>query len=237
MNVELSFMLKKMITVLLMPMSIGLILMLISLLLIYSNKIKKAKKYLSISILWMILISWAPFANLILKPLESTYPKLEKIPQDIKYILLLGGDRDKRTWEALRLYHKIPNAKIITSGYALDNQVSEAEKTARKLKESGIPKERILLQDMAKTTFEEAYYMKKRVGNKPFILVTSAYHMPRTIKLFQKAGLNPIAAPTDFNKNKESGFLTMLQSRQVQNIEHAWHEYLGMLLYKLQGKI
>ena len=90
---------------------------------------------------------------------------------------------------------------------------------------------------MAKTTFEEAYYMKKRVGNKPFILVTSAYHMPRTIKLFQKAGLNPIAAPTDFNKNKESGFLTMLQSRQVQNIEHAWHEYLGMLLYKLQGKI
>ena len=90
---------------------------------------------------------------------------------------------------------------------------------------------------MAKTTFEEAQHMKKRVGEKPFILVTAAYHMPRTMKLFKKAGLNPIAAPTDFNRAEESGFLTTLQGRQLQNTEHAWHEYLGMLIYKLQGKI
>ena len=103
--------------------------------------------------------------------------------------------------------------------------------------ESGIPKERILMQDKAKTTFEEAQYMKKRVGDKPFILVTAAYHMPRTMKLFQKAGLNPIPAPADFNRAEEAGLVSILQSKELRNTEHAWHEYLGMLIYKLQGKI
>ena len=237
MNVEPIFMLKKMLTGGLMPMSIGLVFILIALILLYFNKIQKAKKYLTISMLWMVIISWSPFANLMLKPLESMYPKLENIPQNIEYILLLGGDRDKRAWEALRLYHKIPNVKIITSGYSLHDPISDAQKTATKLMESGIPKERILMQDMAKTTFEEAQHMKKCVGEKAFILVTAAYHMPRTMKLFKKAGLNPIAAPADFNQPNEDGFLSILQSKQLEKTEHAWHEYLGILMYKLQGKI
>jgi uncharacterized SAM-binding protein YcdF (DUF218 family) len=237
MYVEPIFMLKKMLTVVLMPLSIGILLALIALIFLYKNKIQKAKKYLTFSILWIMLISWAPFSKLMLEPLESTYPRLENIPSNIEYILLLGGDRDKRAWEALNLYHRIPNVKVITSGYSLHDHLSDAQKTATKLIESGIPKERILMQEMAKTTFEEAQHMKNRVGEKPFILVTAAYHMPRTMKLFKKAGLNPIAAPADFSRKEESGFLTILQSKQLQNTEHAWHEYLGILMYKLQGKI
>jgi uncharacterized SAM-binding protein YcdF (DUF218 family) len=237
MNVELGFMIKKILTVSLMPLSIGIIFALIALFFLYRQNIKKAKKYILFSIIWIMLMSWAPFANLMLRPLESSYARLEKIPSNIEYILLLGGDRDKRAWEALRLYHKIPNVTIITSGYSLHDTISDAQKTATKLIESGIPKEKILMQDMAKTTFEEAQHMKKRVGDKPFILVTAAYHMPRSMKLFEKAGLNPIAAPADFNRENESGFLTTLQSRELQDTEHAWHEYLGLLIYKLQGKI
>ena len=237
MNVELSFMLKKMFSVILMPFSIGLILVVIALVLLYFNKVKKAKKYLKISLIWMLLISWAPVGDLMLKPLESAYPKLEIMPKNIEYILLLGGDRDKRAWEALRLYQKIPNVKIITSGFSLHDSISDAEKTANKLIESGIPKEKLLMQEFAKTTFEEAQWMKKRVGEQPFILITAAYHMPRTMALFKKAGLNAIAAPADFNQPSEDGILSILQSKQLQKTEHAWHEYLGMLIYKLQGKI
>jgi uncharacterized SAM-binding protein YcdF (DUF218 family) len=118
MNVELIFMLKKMLAVLLMPLSIGIILALVALIFLYFNRIQKAKKYLSISLLWILFVTWAPFGDLMLKPLESAYPKLEKIPKKVEYILLLGGDRDKRAWEALRLYHKMPNLKVITSGYS-----------------------------------------------------------------------------------------------------------------------
>ena len=237
MNVELSFMLKKMFSVLFMPMSIGVIFLIITFALLYFNKIKKAKKYLKVSILWMLIVSWAPFGNLMLYPLESVYPKLEKIPTNIEYILLLGGDRDKRAWEAVRLYHKLPNVKIITSGFSLHDSVSDAKKTKKLLIESGISEGKILMQELAKTTFEEAEHMKKRVGEKPFILVTAAYHMPRTIALFKKAGLNPIPAPANFNKPEEDGVMSILQSKQLQKTEHAWHEYLGLIVYKLQGKI
>ena len=237
MNVELSFMLKKIISVLLMPWSIGLIFLLIALLFLYLNHIKKAKKYLIFSLLWMTVISWGPFANLMLKPLESSYPRLEKIPDNIEYILLLGRDRERRAWEALRLYHKIPNVKIITSGYSLHDKISDAKKTQILLTESGVPKERLLMQSMAKTTFEEAEHMKKRVGEKPFILVTAAYHMPRAIKVFEKVGLHPIPAPTYFNNPNENGIFTMWQAKQLQKTEQAWHEYMGLLIYKLQGKI
>ena len=237
MQVEIGFMVKKIISVALMPLSIGVIFLLIALGLLYFNKVQKAKKYLKISILWLILISWSPFANLMLYPLESAYPKLENIPKNIEYILLLGGDRDRRAWEALRLYHKIPNVKIITSGYSLHDAISDAQKTADKLVESGIPQEKIVMQELAKTTFEEAEEMKKRVGEKPFILITASNHMPRTIALFQKAGLNPIPAPADFNRPEEDGFFSMLQSKQLEKTEHAWHEYLGLIVYKIQGKI
>ena len=237
MNVSLSFMLKKMLAVAFMPLSLGVIAIVIALILIKFNRINGGKKLLKLSIFWLVLISWAPFANLMLKPLESAYPKLEKIPDNIEYILLLGGDRDKRAWEALRLYYKIPNVKIITSGYSLHDKISDANKTAQLLIDSGIPRERILMQDKAKTTFEEALWMKKRVGEKPFILITAAYHMPRAYGLFKKAGLNPIPAPADFNHPEEYGVLSMLQSVHLKNTEHAWHEYIGLLVYKLQGKI
>jgi len=237
MQVELSFMIKKIISVALMPLSIGIILAVIALLFLSFNNIKKAKRYMLYSIIWIVLISSSFIGNLMLRPLESSYSKLEKIPANIEYILLLGGDRKKRAWEVLRLYHKIPNVKVITSGFSLHDTISDAKKTAQLLEESGIPKEKLLMQDMAKTTYEEALAMKKRVGNKPFILVTAAYHMPRTIQLFKKAGLNPVAAPADFNQPKEYGLFSTLQGVHLRHTEHAWHEYMGLLVYKLQGKI
>ena len=237
MSVDIGFMAKKVLSVASMPLSIGLIFMTIALFLLYFNKKQKAKKYLAIATLWLVLISWAPFAELLLKPLESSYPKLVKVPKGVEYVLLLGGDRDKRAWEALRLYQMAPHLKIITSGYSLRDPLSDANKTATKLIESGIPAKNILMQEEAKTTFEEAIWMKKRVKQKPFILITAAYHMPRAMALFKKAGLNPIAAPTNFYRPQEFGLFSMLQGVHLQNVEHAWHEYMGLVVYKLQGKI
>jgi len=79
--------------------------------------------------------------------------------------------------------------------------------------------------------------MKKRVGEKPFILITAAYHMPRSMALFKKQGLHPIAAPTNFNKPEESGLFSILQSSTLEDCEHAWHEYMGLFIYWLQGKV
>jgi uncharacterized SAM-binding protein YcdF (DUF218 family) len=237
MQVEPIFMLKKILTVALMPWSIAILFSLLALFFLYRNKIRKAKQYIIFSILWAVIMSWAPFADAMLKPLENSYKRLEYVPKDVKYVLLLGGDRKQRAWEVLRLYHQRPDLTIITSGYSLHGGLSDARKTANLLIESGIPEKNILLQEQSKTTYEEAQDIQELIGKERFILVTSAYHMPRSMKLFQKAGLKPIAAPTDFNMEEESGVMTMLQSHKLEDTEHAWHEYLGMFVYRLQGKI
>jgi len=219
----------------LMPLSLGIFFALLALWFLHKENIKKAKKYLYFSILWIALVSYAPFASLMLYPLEKVYPKLEKIPSNIEYILFLGGDKEKRGWEVLRLYQKIPNVKIITSGYALHDHISEADKTAKLLIEAGIKKEDILTQSKVKDTQEEAQEMRKRVGEKAFILVTSAYHMPRAMKFFKQEGLNPIPAPSNFNNPDEDGIFSVFQSKQLRKTEHAWHEYLGLLWMSIKS--
>ncbi|NEW60152.1 hypothetical protein GSY74_02550, partial [Sulfurovum sp. bin170] len=145
MSMEIGFVIKKMVSAIVMPLPIGLILGVIGLWYLYRNHNKKAKIFLTISLLWIATISYTPFSNLLLKPLEDSYSKLKKIPKDAKYILLLGGDKERRAWEALRLYHKIPNAKIITSGYApFGGKIPSAIKTAKFLQKVGVKKEDII---------------------------------------------------------------------------------------------
>lgn len=59
--------------------------------------------------------------------------------------------------------------------------------------------------------------------------------MPRSMKLFQKEGLNPIAAPADFNSPNEDGLTSILQGKQLKKTEQALHEYLGLLWFELRN--
>ena len=217
-----------------MPMTIAVFLGLITLWYLHKEKIKKAKLFLVFTLVWIALITSAPVANMLLAPLESQYSRLEKIPDNIEYILLLGGDKEKRTWEAVRLYQQNPNVKIITSGYSMYDKITEAQKTAKILEESGVKKENILQQGKATDTKGEALAIKKRIGTDPFVLITSAYHMPRSMKTFQKAGVNPIAAPADFNNPDEDGINNIFQGKQLRKTEKALHEYLGLLWFYLK---
>ena len=235
MNLEWSFLLKKIISIGIMPLSFTVMFLIIGVIYLYRNKMKKAKIYITLSLLWLMLISSPPFGSLLLQSLENDYPRLSKIPTEVEYVLLLGGNKEHRGWEALRLYHKRPDLKVITSGYAIKGKVSDAKATAVLLERSGIKKENILSNGEAKDTEEEALAMKKHVGEKPFILITSAYHMPRAMKFFKSKGLNPIAAPTDFNNRNDDSILSLFQGAQINKTERAWHEYVGLLWLKLKS--
>jgi uncharacterized SAM-binding protein YcdF (DUF218 family) len=213
----MGFTLKKILSAVLMPLSLGLILFLIGLWFLYTKSYKKAKICLSISFIWI---------------LETTYQKVED-NVSAKYILLLGGDFKGRSFEAIRLYTLLDNAKIITSGYPGRDDVSEAVKSARKLVELGIPKEDIIMQSEPKDTQEEAQHIRKIVGDEQFILVTAAYHMPRAMELFKKEGLNPITAPTNYLVEKNY-LLSAPSGRNLQKTEIAFHEYLGKTWNKLK---
>jgi len=218
-----------------MPLTIGFFLVGIGIWFLSKGYSKKAKYILFTALLWFALISSAPVANLLLAPLEKQYPQLLTIPPDVNYLLLLGGDRQRRAWEVLRLYQLRPDIKIITSGYSMYDPISEAKKVANMLQSAGVDKNSILMQEDVFDTKGEAVAIKKRLGKAPFLLVTSAYHMPRAMKIFQKIGTSPVAAPADFNNPDEDGINTIFRAEQVIKTQHAMHEYLGLLwLYLVQ---
>jgi uncharacterized SAM-binding protein YcdF (DUF218 family) len=228
---EFSFLLKKGISFFLLPLPITMAFILMGLWFLYKKQIKKASIYGVVTFLWILLISSSPVANFLMKPLVHMYPQLKKVPDNVQYILLLGGDREHRAWEVMRLYNQNNNLNIITSGYSVIG-ASDATITAKLLKDAGVKETQIFTQGEAKDTKEEAMAIKKRIGDKPFILVTSAYHMPRAMKLFQKEGLHPIPAPCNDNYLYDE---SILHAAQLHKTERALHEYIGLLWLRLKG--
>lgn len=222
------FTLKKIVSFFIMPISIGLMALIAALYFLFSSKITKAKLFLSLGLFWFFLISFAPFSNMIVKPLEDIYPKLEGV-KNIHHILLLGGDFQNRGYEVLRWYEKLEDLTVITSGFEGARKISDAQEAKERLIDLGVKQSDILVQSSPKSTYEEAVEIKKLIGDKPLILVTSAIHMPRAMLIFKNQGVNAIAAPTGFLYKEGVSFYHIIGAKYLYNTQQALHEYIGIL--------
>jgi uncharacterized SAM-binding protein YcdF (DUF218 family) len=225
---EILFIIKKIISSLIMPLSLGLFFFALGLYFLFKRKLQKAKIYLSIAIIWIIIISHSAFANFLANSLENEYQPLKNIPKDVKLIVFIGGDKENRGWEVLRLYHNIDDAKIITSGYEGRGTIPEAIKTANMLESIGIKNEDIFIHKKPKDTIEEARNIKTILKERRFILVTSAYHMKRAMLIFKHENLNPIPAPTDYLIQEQDSIISLPDAYNLNKTEKIWHEYIGI---------
>jgi len=230
----------------LLPSVFVLVLILAGAILIFRSRKRKFGKILIIlGLLLYYLFSITPIADLILAPLENQYSQIgtNRLDQADKIVLLLG-DRESdvlRASEVLRIYHyknfqfPISNFQIIISGTdPLNPKSNEAEEVKEYLIERGTPSEIIISEDKSRTTKESAKNLKELVGREPFFLVTSAYHLPRSMESFQKMGMNPIAAPADFKIKESYDILDFFPNAQnLRNSDLAFHEYFGILFYRL----
>lgn len=248
---ETLFLLKKIAGELLNPLSIGLFITLTGLAALYVGRLRIAKVLLTSAFVWIAMVSYGPVSDRLLRPLEQTFPALIETPVGIDYILVLGNGHHSdaalpissqvssaalgRLNEGIRHYYRLPGAKLIVSGYSglydPNTHASMQKKAALAL---GIDADAIMMFDSAKDTVEEAMAMKKIVGNKPFILVTSAAHMPRAYAIFTSLGLSPIAAPTDYYAVGESEWLHLPDGASLQGSERAFHEYYGQIWERLK---
>ncbi len=208
------FTLKKYIGGLMLPLPALLILIAIGLLLVWFSRWQKTGKgIITASWLILLLLSLQPVADKMLKPIEDSYPTWRG-GEKVNYIVILGGGY---TWddawapssnlinnslprlnEGIRLWHQNPGSKLIFTGAAAKtNPVSTAEAGARVAESLGIPRSDIITLDSPKDTEEEAAAVKQAIGDAPFLLVTSASHMPRAIIFFRHAGLHPLPAPAN----------------------------------------
>lgn len=230
---EILFILKKIISSLIMPFSIGLFIFAFGLFYLFKKKIQKAKVFLTIAILWIIIISHSAFSNFLLTSLENEYQPLTKVPKDTKFIVFLGGDMENRGWEVLRLYHNIEGAKILVSGYEGRGTIPEANKTANLLQSIGIRGEDIFVYPKPKDTKEEAKNIKEILKKQKFILVTSAYHMKRAMMIFEHVGLKPTPAPTDYLIKESDSAISLPDGYSLNKTEKAWHEYIGIVWLRI----
>ncbi|AJJ10916.1 hypothetical protein CH64_1020 [Yersinia rohdei] len=246
------FTLKKFVGGLLMPLPLVLIIMALALILLWFTRWQKSGKTLfALSWLILLLISLQPVADRLLLPLEKQYATYQG-NDPVDYIVVLGGGYTfnpnwapsanlfanslPRVTEGIRLYRAHPNAKLVFTGGAAPHNQSSAKTAAQVAESLGVPAEDIIALDQPKDTIEEAAAVANLVGDKPFLLVTSANHLPRAMNFFVAKGLNPIPAPAN-----QLAITTPLQSWEraipaavyLGHSERSWYETLGLMWQKL----
>ena len=241
---EFGFYLKKAIGFFIEPLGMVLTLFALGLYFLFAKKERRSFYSLISSFTLLILFAYPPFANFLVSNLESRYPKYD-YSQDIKYIHVLGNGHTtdkkqpissqlssagvKRVLEGVIIYKNSPDAKLIFTGYKGKTDTSNAEMNSRLAIALGVKKEDIIINGLPKDTKEEAEFTRTLVGKEAFVLVTSATHIPRSMKLFESLGLHPIAAPTNFLKVDNVSYFRTPDTDSLDNSTVAMHEYFGLL--------
>jgi uncharacterized SAM-binding protein YcdF (DUF218 family) len=130
--------------------------------------------------------------------------------------------------------------RLILSGGPTVNRVPEAIPMQKLAESLGIPPKAIVLETNSDDTFHEAKDILPLVGHQPFLLVTSAVHMPRAVALFRHQGMRPIAAPANYIGRWTTKPFVMNIPPDVDALmqsDAAWHERLGMLWEHLRGQL
>lgn len=196
----------------------------------------------------LFLISLGPVANAILRPLEHWYPVYEG-GERFRNIVVLGGGRivDRRLpvssqltdasrariLDGVRLYRSMPGARLILTGHMV------APAMARMALDLGVPEADLVQADEPLDTKDEARTVRRLLGDQPFLLVTSASHMPRAMGLFRKQGLDPTPVPVRhlIQIPETAPWIPRPAGRELRKTERAVYEYLGILWAKLRGQI
>jgi uncharacterized SAM-binding protein YcdF (DUF218 family) len=134
----------------------------------------------------------------------------------------------------------LPGSRLVLSGGAVYGPAPESEALAETARIMGVPARDLRLENRSRDTEEQALLLKTTVGNAPFLLVTSASHMPRSVALFRKQGMAPIPAPAAFMAQMpqhSDPTLYLPKASELLRSEMALHEYLGLLWYRLSGRL
>lgn len=233
--------------------------MLIGLFLLWTREAKRLRNACFITgFLVITLFSLHPIAYQLINPLQSQYKPLLTIPTPVTRVVVLGGGISggknypanltlgsaslSRLVEGIRLFKLIqknnPHAELVLSGGRVYQSPAVAGTMRNTAVMLGVPPQNISIEDGSLDTGDEAVFLQKTLLDEPFILVTSAYHMPRAMRLFEAEGMHPIAAPTEFLGTGLSFFTAYFPgSRNLFISDVAIHEYLGLLFESLKGKL
>lgn len=210
----------------------------------------------------VVLLGFVPVGNMLILPLEQRAAEAPAPAASDRFagIIILGGFEDgwvsggrpglavnesaERLTESVRLARRYPDAKIVFtggSGAFLRPGLDAATPVGRYLADVGIARERIVLEDKSRNTHENATFSRDILKPKPgqrWLLVTSAYHMPRSVGIFRQAGFAVHAYPVDFRTRDAGDMLRLFESFPdgLKRVDLAAREWVGLLVYWLTGR-
>jgi uncharacterized SAM-binding protein YcdF (DUF218 family) len=235
---------------------------LVGMILLWRRKGKSAKVVLTVVFFLFVVFAYDPIPEILLNHYENRYPgfKLSSLDDEqkkkINYVVVLGGGfvpYEKhpltteltfhsltRLVEGIRIHRELPGSTLIVSGKGWA-PMSEAEAMKLMAVSLGVDEKKIIAEKESINTFGHTQHLKPVLGQTPFILVTSALHMPRAMGLFQQAGFSPIPAPTGHLLTGKYGFFNIkVPFAMGANLEAAdlwFKEFWANLLAKLKGHI
>ena len=256
---SIFFYLSKIIWAFISPDSLLLILILATLYLLFLKKYKTATKLLTFVSIILIIIALFPIGKWMLYPLETRFQTNPTLPEKIDGIIVLSGAEAARlssVWNQvelggaverslyfLSLAKKHPKAKLIFiggSGSMLEQNLKEADVAKKLYQQQGFDTNRIVFERKSRNTFESAINgteLIQPVKNEKWLLITTAWHMPRSVSVFCKAGWSVIPFPVDHSVDKDNIFtieFNLLDN--LRTLKTAIKEWVGLFAYYVTGK-
>ncbi|WP_047309183.1 YdcF family protein [Rhodopseudomonas palustris] len=209
----------------------------------------------------LLIAGYSPLGNVLLLSLSERYPPWHDASRAPDGIIVLGGAINsevsaarntveldasaERVLATLDLARRYPQARIVYSGGSgnlIQRSAAEAPLAGELLERFGLAAGRVVLEDQSRTTAENAANTRALVSPKPgelWLLVTSSFHMPRSIMAFQAAGFDVVAYPVDWRtRGREDVALPFATlAAGLARTDVAAHEWAGLLAYRLGGKI
>lgn len=256
---SLFFWVSKLAWLFISPDSLLLLLFALGLLLLWRGRERWAKRTLGFVFTAFLLIGLFPVGEWLLYPLEKQYatnPPLEKVDG----IIVLGGAEQPITsaeWDQvvvdqsgerdlafLMLARAFPDAQRVYTGGSssmVEQGLKGADVAKRLFKEQGLDISSITFESESRNTWENAVFSKKLLKPKAdenWVLITTAWHMPRSVGVFCQQGWNVIPYPVDYRTNKDSLFrMDWGLAGHLRQLTVAFKEWIGITVYKTTGKM
>lgn len=209
----------------------------------------------------LVALAILPLGDLLLQPIERSFPAQPALDQ-VDGIIVLGGGEDARAsafWgqmqlneggerytAALELAERFPEARLLFTGGSgalrdlAGAETSEADMAGQFFRDQGVAPRRLLLEDQSRNTAENARLSLALAAPKPgetWLLVTSAFHTPRAMRSFETAGWTGLVPwPVDYRTSAFKDGMGWNLTRNLLVLNTAIREQVGQIAYRLSGR-
>jgi uncharacterized SAM-binding protein YcdF (DUF218 family) len=249
----------KIISAILVPTNFLLLLSIAGAALLFTRWRRAGRGIVVLAVLLLIVGGLTPLPEWGLRILEERFPAPSVLPAQVDGIVVLGGDLSAelagarpgyglggrgggaRVIEFAVLARRYPGAKLVYSGGtgSLISDAREADAAAELYRDFGLRVDEMIFERDSRTTWENAKFAAAAAKPDPsetWLLVTSAYHMPRSVGTFRRAGWPVTAYPVGFmTPPAGTGRPGFQVGRNLDLSDRLAHEILGLVMYRVRG--